>query len=1382
MKRISPVLIMLLLLGSSLPVGFASASGESTTIDTFSGGFATETVTLQGGAIDNSTTIDVPRNVTFSSVSLDIEVDASDASPGKVWIDIDEDGIFEWEFTDTGYGNIGHQNTFYHGAEWSTVSSNGSSTAVPGVLLPSSANIQSSTLNASFSPQSGGGFFPIGDYQDVTESDIDGDGLPEPVFLSALNTTSFAASIVWADWSSSNGITTTTAIATCDNATSLSVGDINADGNQDVVVFSTVTSQACIHLGNTSSFDPVLNISLSSGLIEGEVSDINQDGMDDIITIHNMGVLSFQVWDNSSSGLTTATEETINPNGSSGMPANLISLHVEDFFNNGNNSVLVMDQMGHWTNWQIFAGAWGGPITSFDHIKQNDLISDLDGDGDLDLLGSNDQGYAFLINNGTQWDPTVVQNQIELNGATVGDFDSDGDLDLLTPVSGISDGQSSTIEGYITFRPINSTNIGTLGLFELEPWSIPTSIMTMDMDGDGTLEQIVSAGENTLGVFIGGWHSIELDVDGDGNAEMSRAGYAGDSSNNLDPLEMSDETNGIRDDLNPLLIAQPSYIDSYGIYMANYSMTIQSSGAGDFNLTNLDIGYDCTFFVANNPHVTVNLTNVLNQGMTGGVGNYLLNVPVNSTNAGKISLTNLVAIHTPGAPDLSLPTTPTLVLQELTPSKVTLAWNDMISFGTDLVRFEVFRYDASVEVIDIDSPYAISMANITVDDVVSVEDTYTYAVRSVHQFGVTSNLSNLLEVTIPYPAPHEAVTGVTVTDVEDDGGGSLIVTWDLLPGSSLAYPYGIDSYDVYTSTSEFNSTDMATQIGWGNWYWNEMTFTGLIDGTGYWFAVVAVDSFGNYTKEVTSVGPSYSRNDTHLPVEIDIETSPIIGIGHPLDINLTATGGGVEITPVGTVTITLANSTDSWLLAENWSGVHSSDFSLLGSWAADLRGDVTIWVNYSGDIGDEQNRPIASASTSVTRVVTVDAAFTPVKSVYELDWDNETDVRVNLVATNPEQASMLEGATIEWTIFNSSTNVTLSDTAQINGGFSQFLVNFPGGGLLFVNLTEPTWINAGNNSLEIILVTFGTVIEENETDGNETTDTPWIPSTMDDVVIDCGAVIVDPDLDEEIDCTITNPNNFSIEISLEPDGWSNWPDYIEFNPSPGQSEFTLEGSASTTIEIRVDILENLSELGLTNGKMELDLIQGPLDYTSPGDKQLKLEISWTLKGEEPDVTPDSNPDNTDQATTNDDDASSNTMLYIGGVGGIAFLGLAVFIIIRIKNSDVEDWEEDDLDMEPELESDRIEKPLPIGLALDEFDDKTIDDDTPDRPDIIADFEEGDTYVEEEYEEEYVGESENATGEDTGITVDEHGTEWYEDELGVWWYRDAGKDDWSEFVE
>jgi hypothetical protein len=33
-------------------------------------------------------------------------------------------------------------------------------------------------------------------------------------------------------------------------------------------------------------------------------------------------------------------------------------------------------------------------------------------------------------------------------------------------------------------------------------------------------------------------------------------------------------------------------------------------------------------------------------------------------------------------------------------------------------------------------------------------------------------------------------------------------------------------------------------------------------------------------------------------------------------------------------------------------------------------------------------------------------------------------------------------------------------------------------------------------------------------------------------------------------------------------------------------------------------------------------------------------------------------------------------------------------------------------------------------------------------------------------------------EDDGITVDESGTEWWEDEDGTWWYREEGWEDWA----
>ena len=42
--------------------------------------------------------------------------------------------------------------------------------------------------------------------------------------------------------------------------------------------------------------------------------------------------------------------------------------------------------------------------------------------------------------------------------------------------------------------------------------------------------------------------------------------------------------------------------------------------------------------------------------------------------------------------------------------------------------------------------------------------------------------------------------------------------------------------------------------------------------------------------------------------------------------------------------------------------------------------------------------------------------------------------------------------------------------------------------------------------------------------------------------------------------------------------------------------------------------------------------------------------------------------------------------------------------------------------------------------------------------------------------------EEATEEDDGISVDENGTEWWEDEDGTWWYREEGWEDWAVWEE
>ena len=71
-RRLPTLLVMLILLTSTLPIMSINASANSTTISTFTGGFATVNVELQGGVSNSTTTIDVPRNVTFTSASLDI--------------------------------------------------------------------------------------------------------------------------------------------------------------------------------------------------------------------------------------------------------------------------------------------------------------------------------------------------------------------------------------------------------------------------------------------------------------------------------------------------------------------------------------------------------------------------------------------------------------------------------------------------------------------------------------------------------------------------------------------------------------------------------------------------------------------------------------------------------------------------------------------------------------------------------------------------------------------------------------------------------------------------------------------------------------------------------------------------------------------------------------------------------------------------------------------------------------------------------------------------------------------------------------------------------------------------------------------------------------
>ena len=174
--------------------------------------------------------------------------------------------------------------------------------------------------------------------------------------------------------------------------------------------------------------------------------------------------------------------------------------------------------------------------------------------------------------------------------------------------------------------------------------------------------------------------------------------------------------------------------------------------------------------------------------------------------------------------------------------------------------------------IDLASPYSDAGLNMTVDTNVNYGDVYDYAVRSRHVFGLRSNLSEVLTVQVPYPAPPPAVTNLAAADVANDQGGHVSVSWDDATATTA------QSFQVYVRAQPFNSTDGLTPVlvvedGTSPPVVVNTTsaFTDasstvtpgapLADGTPYHIGVLAVDEHGN-TSTLATTGPIVPRNDS----------------------------------------------------------------------------------------------------------------------------------------------------------------------------------------------------------------------------------------------------------------------------------------------------------------------------------------------------------------------------------------------------------------------------------------------------------------------------------------------------------------------------------------
>ena len=779
-SRIPTILVLcVLILSQSSALFTASANSQGGSINLFSGNSASFSLSLTANQLDTNYSIDVPRNVTFESGQFMINVRDDVESPGQVSLDIGQNGINEWAFEEQGFGDLGHQNTFLNNMSSQSLSSTGSVQSIP-FLLPHNSIVESGTMDVTYTSDVAAGLIPIDNISTYETGDLDNDTRDEIVVKAHVSLPGGSGpALATLDWTSSTGITLSSWVATCGDGGDIVLADVNGDDFGDVLSIAPDDNRACFH-----QMDPVngtlsaaLSISLSADLISASAGDIDGDGYADILSIHEGGIVSLRTYNDKNGDFDDNTTVTVYGNGSIS-PAQLTTLYAGHFNGSqGEFSALVSDSTGHTSHIKWATNGLGVEADTFDGMESELIGADIDQDGDIDFLSPTMQGYVLAENTGGTWTTTDVVSSLILTNASIADHNGDGNVSLLVPQLTSGDGNSQTVEGNITLYNITTTSI-TPTQTVLEPWSCPTDSKYIDMDADGLAEHIVSAGEgNLFGLFIGSWNSIGMDINQDTQNDLFAYGYAGDGQHGTPPLEFEDPLGKITTLLAPLTSSPIYTLHDYDIEMNPLTYDFTNSGAGTFNISNMDIGYDIDFIVETNPAAGGNLTNIINQFQTAGIGTISIVLPFLSTKNGTLAASGLNADYVPGAPNLALPPDPVLTVDILSSEFVLFSWQDDFDFGTDLLGFETFKTNAG-GTFDLTNPLFTSTLNSTSDSEISSGQSYDYAVRSLHSYGVTSNLSSRLSVTIPFPFPPMPIQGLVVTDTVNDTGGSLDVTWE----------------------------------------------------------------------------------------------------------------------------------------------------------------------------------------------------------------------------------------------------------------------------------------------------------------------------------------------------------------------------------------------------------------------------------------------------------------------------------------------------------------------------------------------------------------------------------------------------------------------------
>ena len=1400
-RSVSLAILMVLSLFAS--TSFVVADPTSGTIETFADGSSSIDLDTDNQSA-STVNLSIQRNTTIESASLHIGYNTMDASPGSLTIDIDSDGQYEWHLGGNGDGRIGEQVEFATGSTTTSITTNGNQTWLSpgGWRLPTSALMSSSEITVEFTPDLGAQFTGIGAVTDLEIGDMDGDGLEDAIFLvpdyQGTNGSAWPH-IGWLKWTGS--AISTSWIPTCFDADSLILGDSDGDGSTDILAVAEDEDNLCQHFsGNSWAYSS--NVSMNEKFESAILADMDGDNQDDLVSIDADGTLGVRLF--SSGSYTTAITETVSSGNQVPGLENFRHVEIGQFY--GTNGTIVVGEEDMMTSyntlWNFSSNNWIASLQQFECSSGPFEIFDWNGDGFEDLMGPSTTASCLASWNGTAW-TTTSSNFVGLSNYSIGDHNGDGTLEMFRALEGSPDGSDGTLTGSLEMHTIGSNGVVNSSSTSFTPHTSPRDIEFADLDGDGLSEQIVAAGEATPGLFIGAWHTFEWDLESDSTNELTADGYASSSN----PLSDSDQGLLINNIATELVGATINY-DQYDTPWGMMNPVVRSMGAGTLTQSDLNMSYTATFVVENNP-TNGNLSNVLNTFMLMGSGDITVPMNITSTLNGSVTLDTLSIDWVAGASNIQVPAAPVISVFDFNYSQVTLMWTNTTS-PQDFITYQLFRAPTGSQ-ISINQPL-VELPSWGYQDTDAVTNQeWDYAVRSVHNFGIVSNLSNIVTVQVPDVPPVYDTTPpeppiIDLADVPNDGGGVLNLSFTPSSSSDLSYTL------FYLETSDFSNASGLTPYAniSSNDPTTSMLITGINDGESYWAAAVAVDGDDNAWWNVTTVGPVHSTNDTirqslltlsvtgdgvyddgshtgtHLhtgsPFAISMQLS---SEGHPLSdesVNLTVVVGGASWSTT-VVTDVTGSAMKSWL---DW-----SDF--VGEWEAH-GGAGQVSVTWSGGSWGSAAQSVSPATNNTPIVATVDATFSTNTPSIQLDGQGQGVAHASATTTASEEQPILDATVIDWQLGNGTAVLAESGMVQFDAnGIASISVDYSTGGWLDMTPVTPWWLTLTPSTLRVDLYppppTGCTDSAANnydpvaQIDDNSCTyDDPELVFV--DVVCDETWEILENSTQAMADiesnsmhCELTNNNSVTVFAEI---GFT----YSESSPlfvdDLSSSEVSISSGESLSLTVSPSAWADGASL--SNGTVRIDIDLTATGWIGISDYRI-LGYGFIPVNDTVDDTDDGDDTLGESGEVEED---SNLMLIIIAVGVV--LGILGFIGLRIamreeEDEDAETFEDEEWEpkQKPKIRTQPDMDDLPTGRSLDELTtkgssvsmskSKRVDRRAGSRPKPVTEV------IEEEVEE-----TEWDYTQDEDYHVDEDGVEWWKDEVGQWWYKYPDDDDWEAFNE